>query len=167
MVFRLPLALAVWMMAVRATLASEPAAATAAPLATATSDATSARIDAWLADDGAEPSVANASPLAVMPALAPRTIHGEISASMGSGGYRAVSMSALVPVGETGTLGVAIADERLGGRRGGEARSLAVSLNLGPGAPQEPCGLRHTGPQLLSDAARLQRCGAELDRTTP
>ena len=166
MVFRLQLALAVWLMAVRATLAAEVAPATAAPVATATSDATSAQIDAWLADDGAEPGVNGASPAAVA-SFPPRAIHGEASVSMGSDGYRAASIAALVPVGATGTLGVGLADARLAGRRGGEARSLDISLSLGAGAPQEPCGLRHTGPQLLSDTARLQRCGADLDRVTP
>ena len=36
-----------------------------------------------------------------------------------------------VPVGETGTLSVAVTDARVDGRREGEARSLDVSLRLG------------------------------------
>lgn len=83
-----------------------------------------------------------------------RRIHGEMGVSIGTGGYRSAYASALIPVGETTTIGVAVAktdfgdaggwyggpyldgyDHGYGGprawRRGGERQSLALSVMTG------------------------------------
>lgn len=39
-----------------------------------------------------------------------RQIHGEVGASIGTGGYKSAYVSALIPVGETGTLGIAYSE---------------------------------------------------------
>lgn len=47
-----------------------------------------------------------------------RKVHGSVSASVGTGGYRSFSASALFPVGETTTVGVAVSKTDCG-KRGG------------------------------------------------
>ena len=84
-----------------------------------------------------------------------RKIHGEMSVSVGTGGYRSASASALIPVGESTTVGVAVSKTDFGRNgvwaygdgygyggpygyggyptrmRGGERQSLAVSVMTG------------------------------------
>lgn len=43
-----------------------------------------------------------------------RKVHGSVSASVGTGGYRSFSASALFPVGETTTVGVAVSKTKFG-----------------------------------------------------
>lgn len=89
-----------------------------------------------------------------------RKIHGEMSVSVGTGGYRSASASALIPVGETTTIGVAVSKTDFGRNgvwaygdgfygnggyggygyggypmrmRGGQSQSLAVSVMGGSG----------------------------------
>lgn len=90
-----------------------------------------------------------------------RKIHGEMSVSVGTGGYRSASASALIPVGESTTVGVAVSKTDFGRNgvwaygdsaygyggygapygyggypmrmRGGERQSLAVSVMSGVG----------------------------------
>jgi hypothetical protein len=84
-----------------------------------------------------------------------RQVHGEVSVAVGTGGYRSGSVSALIPVGETGTLGVAVGKTDFGkhggyaydgygygrgggygygwGPRGGTSQSLALSLDMRDG----------------------------------
>lgn len=82
-----------------------------------------------------------------------RRIHGQMSVSVGTGGYRSASASALIPVGESTTVGVAVSKTDFGRRgawaygdgyggygygdptrmRGGERQSLAVSVMSGAG----------------------------------
>ncbi len=72
-----------------------------------------------------------------------RSVHGSMGASIGTGGYRSAYMTALIPVGEDGTLGVAVSQTDFGkdgvysygrgyGRRlaGGHSTSVAVSLDM-------------------------------------
>jgi hypothetical protein len=84
-----------------------------------------------------------------------RQVHGEMGVSVGTGGYRSGYVSSLIPIGETGTLGVAISQTDFGkhggygyggyegyggyggygdgygwGRRGGTSQSLALSLDM-------------------------------------
>ncbi len=76
-----------------------------------------------------------------------RSIHGSMGASIGTGGYRSAYMTALIPVGEDGTLGVAVNQTDFGkdgvysygrgyGRRlaGGHSTSVAVSLDMTGGS---------------------------------
>jgi len=87
-----------------------------------------------------------------------RQVHGEVGVSVGTGGYRSGYVSSLIPIGETGTLGVAVSQTDFGkhggygyggyggyegyggyggygdgygwGRRGGTSQSLALSLDM-------------------------------------
>jgi hypothetical protein len=85
-----------------------------------------------------------------------RQVHGEVGASIGTGGYRSGYASALIPIGESSTLGVAVSQTDFGkhgggygyggygygyggyggydgygyGRRGGTSQSLALSLDV-------------------------------------
>ena len=85
-----------------------------------------------------------------------RQVHGETGVSVGTGGYRSAYVSTLIPVGENGTLGVAVSKTEFGksgrgygygggygydglgyggygggyGRGGGSSQSLALSLDM-------------------------------------
>lgn len=76
-----------------------------------------------------------------------RQVHGEVGVSVGTGGYRSGYVSTLIPIGENGTLGVAVGQTDFGkhgggygyggygdgygyGRRGGAQQSLALSLDM-------------------------------------
>lgn len=82
-----------------------------------------------------------------------RQVHGEMGVSVGTGGYRSGYVSTLIPIGETGTLGVAVSKTDFGKRggyaydyggyghgyggygygwapRGGTSQSLALSLDM-------------------------------------
>lgn len=87
-----------------------------------------------------------------------RQVHGEMGVSVGTGGYRSGYVSSLIPIGETGTLGVAVSQTDFGkhggygyggyggygggydgygggygygwGPRGGTSQSLALSLDM-------------------------------------
>ena len=85
-----------------------------------------------------------------------RQVHGEMGVSVGTGGYRSGYVSSLIPIGETGTLGVAVSQTDFGkhggygyggygggyggyggygsgygwGPRGGTSQSVALSLDM-------------------------------------
>lgn len=84
-----------------------------------------------------------------------RQVHGEASVTVGTGGYRSAYVSSLIPLGETGTLGIAVSQTDYGknggygyygdpygygydgygygrgwGRRGGTSQSVALSLDM-------------------------------------
>jgi hypothetical protein len=83
-----------------------------------------------------------------------RQVHGEVGVSVGTGGYRSGYVSSLIPIGETGTLGVTVGQTDFGkhgggygyggyggygggygagygwGPRGGTSQSLALSLDM-------------------------------------
>ena len=85
-----------------------------------------------------------------------RQMHGEAGVSVGTGGYRSAYVSTLIPIGDNGTLGVAVAKTDYGksgrgygyggygggygydglgygggyGPRGGSSQSLALSLDM-------------------------------------
>ncbi len=85
-----------------------------------------------------------------------RTIHGSAGVSIGTGGYRSAYVSALIPVGENGTLGIAVSQTDYGknnafyggrygrygyGQRGGTSNAFAVSLDMnGDGLGDTPQG---------------------------
>ncbi|MFZ0268987.1 hypothetical protein [Caulobacter sp.] len=84
-----------------------------------------------------------------------RQVHGEAGVSVGTGGYRSGYVSSLIPIGETGTLGVTVGQTNYGkhggygyggygyghdggygygwGPRDGTSRSLALSLDMRDG----------------------------------
>ncbi len=70
-----------------------------------------------------------------------RTIHGGAGVSVGTGGYSSAYVYSLIPIGETGTLGIAYSQTDFGktggryygygrGLRGGKSQSIAVSLDM-------------------------------------
>lgn len=122
-----------------------------------TSD-TAAQIDAWIKtaprvrlDDGV--------PDGVTPGAEPRKVHGEVGVTVGSGGYRSAYAISVIPVGESGTLSLAVSKSH-GGRlyggpygRGGDRSSVALALNLGPQADQPSCPAAPSGPIAFEDHA--------------
>jgi hypothetical protein len=78
----------------------------------------------------------------------PRRIHGEVGASLGTGGYRSAYVMSTIPLGKTATLGIAVSETRFGRHGGsgwgggfspyGDRQSLGLSLALGEAA-QAPC----------------------------
>jgi len=118
--------------------AGAPAISAAPPA----NDATGAQIDAWAASDGGASQAASNGPT-------PRTIHGEVSAGVGTGGYSNVSGVADLPVGQTGDLVVAASStsgQVRGGRYGGygygfggNALALGYYANGVPGSTSA-CG---------------------------
>jgi len=106
--------------------AGAPAVSSAQPA----NDATGSQINAWVASDGGAPQGASDAP-------ASRTIHGEVDAGVGTGGYRNVSGVADIPVGQTSDLIVAASSttgQVRGGRYGvgGDALALGFYSNGGP-----------------------------------
>lgn len=61
-----------------------------------------------------------------------RKVHGSVSASVGTGGYRSFSASALFPVGETATVGVAVSKTKFG-KNGGWYDPYYDGIGYGPG----------------------------------
>jgi hypothetical protein len=115
------------------------------------------QIAAWLADTPPIQRLDDAPRGYAMPpkvdvngyALGPdgkRQVHGEAGVSIGTGGYRSGYVSSLFPIGETGTLGVAVSQTDFGkhgggygyggyggygyGGRGGTSQSVALSLDM-------------------------------------
>jgi hypothetical protein len=122
------------------------------------------QVAAWLAGSPPVERSAGGLDYAARPALdvngypldkdGKRQVHGEMGVSVGTGGYRSGYVSSLIPIGETGTLGVAVSQTDFGkhGRygydgyggyggygggygygwspRGGTSQSLALSLDM-------------------------------------
>jgi len=68
-----------------------------------------------------------------------RTIHGEAGVSIGTGGYRSAFATSVIPIGQNGTLGIAVRQTDFGksgrlsygwGRHNGSSQSVALSLDL-------------------------------------
>lgn len=144
-------------------------AATEAPKPAA-SDA-AAQIDAWIKT--APPvSLDDEGPDGVTPGREPRKIHGEVGVTVGSGGYRSAYAVSVIPVGETGTVSLAVSKSQggrfyggPGGRAfgGGDQSSVALAVNLGPlaervcpAAPVGPIAFEdHAGPDLYLAECRV------------
>ena len=104
----------------------------------------------------------NRAEAAAAPDLMPsekRAVHGEFGAAIGTGGYRGAYATTVIPIGETGELGIAYSESRFSGRKGwpgGSSRNLAVSLRLDKPliSPASPDCIKRTGLHLPSDDAR-------------
>jgi hypothetical protein len=112
-------------------------AGTGAPVlgAPPANDATGSQIADWVATDGALSQPRSDTP-------PPRTIHGEVGAGVGTGGYRSVYGVADIPVGQTGDLivaGSSSSGQVRGGRYGGERDALALGFSSN-GAPGSASG---------------------------
>ncbi len=94
------------------------ATADSGPVATAAHDDTQAKINAWLADSASD---YGDDELGGCPAFAPpdRKVHGEVGASIGTGGYRNVYGVVNIPLGKKGDKGdVTLAFSQSRGRGG-------------------------------------------------
>lgn len=96
----------------------------------------------------------------------PRRIHGEVGVSVGTGGYRSGYVTAVMPVGKTGTLAVAVSETKFGRHGGpgwtggyapyGERQALGLSLALGD-TVRAPCrgqGFDPYSPELPLEGER-------------
>ncbi|PXA91210.1 hypothetical protein DMC25_06565 [Caulobacter sp. D4A] len=150
---------------------AEAAPAPAAPAATRPLT-TQEQIDAWLKASPVKTVDDSSGPLNLTRAdedgPTKRKIHGSVEVGVGTGGYRHMGVTAYYPVGETGTLGVAVSQTEYGknGRggygydgygyggygygglgygpygygRGGKSQSIALSLDMtGRGSAAERC----------------------------
>ncbi len=125
-------------------VATAPTGAGAPPVSAIPSanDAAGAQIASWIASDGG-PSQPDSD------RLAPRTIHGEVSAGVGTNGYRNVSGVADIPVGRNSDVIVVVSSNsgevrggRYGYRYGGDALGLGFYGNgvpdLAPSCGRQP-----------------------------
>lgn len=91
---------------------SAMAAAEDAPIATsngAAPGATATQIEEFIrTSPAAQPE--SSDPLALQDE--PRKVHGQVSVGVGSHGYRSVAAQAIIPVGKTGMVGVAVERSR-------------------------------------------------------
>lgn len=93
-----------------------------------------------------------------------RKVHGEVSVSVGSHGYRDFYARSDMPVGETGTLSLAVRDTRFKDRFGPyDRQGVALGLSLGGAASAAPRDCRwimdHDAPAPGRDEDR--RCQVE------
>lgn len=132
-------------------------------------DPTSAQIASWIAGNHGE--VDDDAPQAAT-RLRDGKVHGEVGASIGSGGYRSAYGIATKPIGPNSDLTVGVSSEHLGdanrtgwgGRyRGGDRKSLFIGLNLNGADRSDGCDVLAPRPwggalEPLSRAAP-ERCG--------
>ncbi len=147
--------------------ASISSAEPAAPKDRATVQAeTNAQIDAYL---NRATEVADAPPPPQMQPAGPRQMHGEVGASIGTGGYRSAYGMVDMPFGEANNLGVAVQSTRLpsrGGFGGGISQSVAVALTLNSpifGSSTPDC-IKRTGQRLPSDDKTDAECAKVKDK---
>ncbi len=106
-----------------------------------------AQISAWgrESDDGS----VELGPGDLPDRLSPRTIHGQVTAGIGSSGYREVSGVADLPIGQTGDLVVAGSRSSFSSHGfGGGRQSVSVGLFLNGSRPQA-CDRNPEGGDLL------------------
>lgn len=108
---------------------AEVATPTAAPLTT------EQQIDAFLRTSPAV-SLPSEAEIDALQEERARQVHGEVSLSVGSRGYRDAYARSDIPVGKTGTLSLAVRDTRFNGRFGGahHRQGMALGLALGDAA---------------------------------
>jgi hypothetical protein len=102
-----------------------------------------------------------------------RKIHGSMGVSVGTGGYRSAYASALIPVGETTTVGIAVSQTNFG-KNGGY---IADPFGYGPGGYYDGYGgyggygygrgLRARGGERQSVALSVMSGGPGRGDTTP
>ena len=99
-----------------------------------------------------------------------RKIHGSMGVSVGTGGYRSAYATALIPVGETTTVGIAVSQTNFG-KNGGY---IADPYSYGPGGYYDGYGgygygrgLRARGGERQSIALSVMSGGASRGDNTP
>jgi hypothetical protein len=116
-----------------------------------------------------------------------RQVHGEAGVSIGTGGYRSGYVSTLIPIGENGTLGLAVSQTDFGknsrargygygrgGYGGGGSQSVALSLDMRGGssksdtpagcAPGFRDGDRYIEPVWVTQMRGDKACDATAER---
>jgi hypothetical protein len=124
------------------------------PVASAADPALDAQISAYL-NAAPQPLPITRRAGAMGPSEAPipdRKVHGEVGAGIGTGGYREAYASMIAPVGQTGTVAVAVDQARGRGFRGGQVGGQSLSI---AGAFGGEAGL----------AGRRPACAASKDKT--
>jgi len=135
-----------------------------APVATAAGDTS---LNRWLDD---APSIIDLNNRQSGDLTAPRAIHGEVSVGIGTNGYRDVSAVAIMPVGKTSELGVAVEDEQFGTKRHKfDQRNLSVSLALGGAhaAPSDCASAIRVGDHYVEPLWATQIRGSALSGVDP
>jgi hypothetical protein len=148
-------ALAAGLIAGPALAQTAPAADPAAPVATADKSVTDAQIRAWI-NDTPPPSATDPHDGVVVDKPLPPQIHGEAGVTFGSGGYRSVYATTIMPLGDNAVLGVAASDTHFGNNRsgwnraGGNRQTLGLSLAAGdPHAAGPPDGCLQVGGRFV------------------
>lgn len=147
--------------------------AQASAQASAASDPTSEQIASWIG--GRHGEVDDDAATGPGRRLRDGQVHGEVGASIGSGGYKSAYGIATTPIGENSDLTVGLTSEHLGdgnrnrvrgygGGYGGDRRSLFVGLNLNGADHSDGCDVLAPRPwrgalEPLSRAAPDERCG--------
>ncbi|WP_240903632.1 hypothetical protein [Caulobacter sp. 602-2] len=90
-----------------------------------------------------------------------RKVHGSVEVGVGTGGYRHVAATALFPVGETGTLGVAVAQTDYG--KNGRWAYGYDGLGYGPGYGGLGYGGYGYGPYGFARGGKSQSIALSLD----
>ena len=106
-----------------------------APTATAAQPGVAEQIEAFLRDSPAAQPPADAQRGRLAPEPGPRQVHGVVDVAVGTHGYRSVYMRSDIPLGETGTLSIAVGDSR-GSSFHGDGRGYG--RRFVPGLPLEP-----------------------------
>ena len=135
-----------------------------APVATSSGDNSLSR---WLDD---APTIIDLNNRQAGDLTAPRAVHGYVSVGVGSSGYRDFSAGAVIPVGKTSELGVAVDDQQFSYRhRKVEQRSLALSLAIGNGhgAPDDCASAIRVGDHYVEPLWATQIRGSALSGVDP
>jgi hypothetical protein len=126
--------------------AGRPALAEEAVSTAAAAPATADQIDQWI-KSAPPPNLADDQPDGVTPGAAPaspaRKIHGEVGVSVGTGGYRSGYAISTMPIGDTGSMTLAVGQSR-GPRAarfgGGDWSSASLGASFGGAAYGEGAG---------------------------
>ena len=108
----------------------------------------------------------------ITPGTGKRQVHGEVGIAVGTGGYRSAYAMSLIPVGETGTLAIAVSESRnarfggygyggYGGYGAGDRQSIGLSYSSSGAAtdPEASCAGRR-GPSWHDGRGRgPEACG--------
>lgn len=132
--------------AARAEEAVSTASATPVPVAEVS---TAAQIEQFIRS-APMPDIEDETPNGITPGEK-RQVHGEVSVGIGTGGYRSFSALSVIPVGETGTLAIAVSKSRNSpygyygdhgggydgyGRGQGERQSIGLQFSSQGAAPR-------------------------------
>lgn len=128
----------------RAEEAVATASATPAPAAELS---TAAQIDQFI-KSAPPPSLGDQGVDGITPGEGRRQVHGEVAIAVGTGGYRSAYAMSLIPIGETGTLAIAVSESRntrfggygyggYGGYGAGDRQSIGLSYSSS-GATTDP-----------------------------